>query len=144
MSETDRPTPNSARATRTYPVAPGRLLPAVRRAVEGLPRWSLEAPGRSEVRAVRKTRLFRFRDDVTARVYPDPDGARLELTSTSRLGRGDLGQNPATSRSSCGPSTARRAAPTNPARYSRKSCRISSFASQSGRRTWAPSGRASG
>jgi uncharacterized protein (DUF1499 family) len=46
------------------------------------------------VRAVRKTRLFRFRDDVTARVRPDPGGARLELTSASRLGRGDLGQNP--------------------------------------------------
>ena len=46
------------------------------------------------VRAVRKTRLFGFEDDVTARVCPDPDGARLELTSASRLGKGDLGQNP--------------------------------------------------
>ena len=45
------------------------------------------------MRAVRKTRLFGFEDDVTARVYPDPDGARLELTSASRLGKGDLGQN---------------------------------------------------
>jgi uncharacterized protein (DUF1499 family) len=90
----DRPTPNSARAVRTYPVAPGRLLPAVRRAVDGLPRWSLEASEGNEVRAVRKTRLFRFADDVTARVYPDPGGARLALTSASRVGRGDLGQNP--------------------------------------------------
>ncbi len=46
------------------------------------------------MRAVRKTRLFGFEDDVTARVYPDPDGARLELTSASRLGKGALGQNP--------------------------------------------------
>jgi uncharacterized protein (DUF1499 family) len=45
------------------------------------------------MRAVRKTRLFRFADDVTAQVRPHPDGARLELTSASRLGRGDLGQN---------------------------------------------------
>ena len=90
----DRPTPNSARAARTYPVAPGHLLPAVRRAVEGLPRWSLEVSEGNEVRAVRKTLLFRFADDVTARVYPDPGGARLELESTSRLGKGDLGQNP--------------------------------------------------
>ena len=94
LKERDRPTSNSARAARTYPVAPGHLLPAVRRAVEGLPRWRLEAAEGSEVRAVRKTRLFRFRDDVTARVRPDPDGAWLELTSVSRLGRGDLGQNP--------------------------------------------------
>jgi uncharacterized protein (DUF1499 family) len=90
----DRPTPNSSRISRTYPVAPWRPLPTVRRAVEGLPRWSLEASGGNEVRAVRKTRLFRFADDVTAQVYPDPDGARLELTSASRLGKGDLGQNP--------------------------------------------------
>jgi uncharacterized protein (DUF1499 family) len=95
LNERERPTPNSARATRTYPVAPGRLIPAVRRAVDGLPRWSLEAAAEGgEVRAVRKTRLFRFRDYVTARVHPDPDGARLELKSASRLGRGDLGQNP--------------------------------------------------
>ncbi len=94
MNERERPTPNSARATRTYLVAPGRLIPAVRRAVEGPPRWSLEAGEDSEVRAVRKTRLFRFKDDVTARVHPDPDGARLQLKSASRLGRGDLGQNP--------------------------------------------------
>ena len=94
MNERERPTPNSARATRTYPVAPGRLIPAVRRAVEGLPRWNLEAAEGSEVRAVRTTRLFRFIDDVTARVHPDPDGARLQLKSASRLGRGDLGQNP--------------------------------------------------
>ncbi len=90
----ERPTPNSARATRTYLIAPERLLSDVRRAVEGLPRWSLEATDGSEVRAVRRTRLLRFRDDVTARVRPDPDGARLGLTSASRLGKGDLGQNP--------------------------------------------------
>lgn len=90
----DRPTPNSARAARTYPVDPARLLSAVRQAVEGLSRWRLVASEGDEVRAVRKTRLFRFEDDVTAWVYPDPDGARLELTSVSRLGKGDLGQNP--------------------------------------------------
>lgn len=90
----DRPTPNSARAARTYPLIPERLLPAVRRAVQGLPRWSLESSDEGGVRAVRRTRLFRFRDDVTARVYPEPKGTRLELASASRLGRGDLGQNP--------------------------------------------------
>jgi len=94
LKDRERPTPNSARAARTYPLTPEGLLPAVGRAVEGLPRWSLEAAEGSEVRAVRKTRLFRFSDDVTARVRPDPAGARLALTSASRLGRGDLGQNP--------------------------------------------------
>ena len=94
MNEIDRPTANSARAARAYPVVPGRLLSAIERAVEELPRWSLESSDGNELRAVRTTRLFRFRDDVMARVYPDPDGARVELTSASRLGKGDLGQNP--------------------------------------------------
>lgn len=31
---------------------------------------------------------------MTARVTPAPHGARLELTSASRVGKGDLGQNP--------------------------------------------------
>jgi len=91
----ERPTPNSAAASRSYPVDPARLLALVRRAVEGLPRWRLEALEEDGVRAVRTTRLLRFKDDVAARVYPDPEGgARLELTSASRLGKGDLGQNP--------------------------------------------------
>ncbi|CAA9409344.1 MAG: hypothetical protein AVDCRST_MAG03-1767 [uncultured Rubrobacteraceae bacterium] len=94
MNEIERPTPNSARAVRAYPVAPAPLLAAIRRAVEKLPRWRIEASEGDEVRAVRTTRLLRFKDDVTARVYPDPEGARVELTSASRLGRGDLGQNP--------------------------------------------------
>ena len=45
----DRPTPNSARTARTYPVDPGHLLPAVRRAVEGLPRWRLASSEEDEV-----------------------------------------------------------------------------------------------
>ena len=94
LNEIDRPPPNLARAARTHSGDPGRLFSAVRRAVEGLPRWRLATPEGDEVRAVRKTRLFGFEDDVTARVYPDPDGARLGLTSASRLDRGDLGQNP--------------------------------------------------
>ena len=94
MNEIDRPTQNSARAVRAYPVAPAPLLAAIGRAVEKLPRWTLEASEAGEVRAVRTTRLLRFKDDVTARVSPAPEGARVELTSASRLGKGDLGQNP--------------------------------------------------
>ncbi len=46
------------------------------------------------MRAVRTTPLFRFRDDVTVRVHADGDGTRAEVTSASRIGKGDLGQNP--------------------------------------------------
>lgn len=94
MNDIDRPTANSARATRAYPVTPAPLLAAIGRAVEKLPHWTLEASEAGEVRAVRTTRLLRFKDDVAARVYPETDGSRVELTSASRLGKGDLGQNP--------------------------------------------------
>ena len=45
------------------------------------------------MRAVRTTRLFRFRDDVKVRVYARADGAGSELTGASRVGKNDLGQN---------------------------------------------------
>jgi uncharacterized protein (DUF1499 family) len=94
VNEIERPSPNSARAIRTHPVAPERLLAAFRRAVERLPNWkNVEASGENEVRAVRTTRLFRFRDDVKVRVYARADGAGSELTSASRVGKNDLGQN---------------------------------------------------
>lgn len=94
MNEIERPTPNSARAVRTYPVDPQNLLTAFRRAVETLPRWNAEPSGEGKIRAVHATRLLRFRDDVEVRVYAEGAGAGAEITSASRIGKGDLGQNP--------------------------------------------------
>ena len=94
MNEIERPTPNSARAVRTYPVAPERLLAAARRAVETLPRWNVETSGEDEIRAIRATRLLRFRNDIKVRVYAESTGAGGEITSASRMGKGDFGQNP--------------------------------------------------
>lgn len=48
---------------------------------------------------VHTTRLFRFKDDVTIRIEPDGGGATIGARSASRVGRGDLGQNPRTLRS---------------------------------------------
>jgi hypothetical protein len=93
VNEIERPSPNSARAIRTHPVAPERLLAPFRRAVERLPNWNAEASGENGVRAVRTRRLFRFRDDVKVRVYARADGAGSELTGASRVGKNDLGQN---------------------------------------------------
>ncbi len=73
---------------------PEELRAALRRAVESLDGWSLEREGDDGLRAVRKTRVFRFRDDVEARVEVAGEGSRAELSSASRLGRSDLGQNP--------------------------------------------------
>jgi uncharacterized protein (DUF1499 family) len=41
------------------------------------------------------TTVFRFVDDVAVRVRPDPQGARIDVRSKSRDGKGDLGANAA-------------------------------------------------
>ncbi len=53
--------------------------------------------GRREgrIEAVARTAIFGFRDDVVLRVRPDPDGARIDIRSTSRYGRHDFGTNAA-------------------------------------------------
>ncbi|QIN82609.1 DUF1499 domain-containing protein [Rubrobacter tropicus] len=94
MTQIERPTSNSARATVTYPIAPELLLAAFQNAIETLPRWTVGPSEKSELKAVRKTRLFRFRDDVKIQISADETGSRADLTSASRIGKGDLGQNP--------------------------------------------------
>ncbi len=47
------------------------------------------------LRFVRTTPLMRFKDDITVTIIPLGDGrCRIEAESRSRVGRGDLGQNP--------------------------------------------------
>lgn len=42
---------------------------------------------------VARTRVFDFRDDFIVRVRPEGSGARVDMRSRSRVGRGDLGAN---------------------------------------------------
>jgi uncharacterized protein (DUF1499 family) len=53
--------------------------------------------GRREgrIEAVARTAILGFRDDVVVRIRPDPDGARVDIRSTSRYGRHDFGTNAA-------------------------------------------------
>lgn len=54
--------------------------------------WSDRSSGRLE--AVATSTLFRFADDVAVRVRPIPEGgSRVDVRSTSRVGRSDLGAN---------------------------------------------------
>ena len=46
-----------------------------------------------------RTPILGFRDDVVVRIRPDPDGARIDIRSTSRYGRHDFGTNAARVRS---------------------------------------------
>jgi uncharacterized protein (DUF1499 family) len=45
------------------------------------------------IEAVARTLILGFRDDVMVRVRADPDGARVDIRSTSRYGRHDFGTN---------------------------------------------------
>jgi uncharacterized protein (DUF1499 family) len=57
--------------------------------------WAIGAADKASgvITAVATTRLLRFKDDVTVRVRADGAGARIDVRSKSRLGRGDLGTN---------------------------------------------------
>jgi len=54
-------------------------------------------PGRRDgrIEVVARTPILGFRDDVVLRVRNDPDGARIDIRSTSRYGRHDFGTNAA-------------------------------------------------
>jgi len=52
-------------------------------------------PGRRDglIEAVARTPIMGFRDDVVIRIRPAQEGARVDVRSASRYGRGDLGCN---------------------------------------------------
>lgn len=47
------------------------------------------------IRLVHQSKLLKFRDDVTLTITESPDGeSTIHIRSASRIGKGDLGQNP--------------------------------------------------
>lgn len=51
--------------------------------------------GLGRIEAIDRTVLLRMPDDITVRIRPRADGARIDVRSASRLGTHDLGQNAA-------------------------------------------------
>ena len=49
--------------------------------------------GLGRLEAVDRTFLLRLPDDITVRIRPRADGARIDVRSASRIGKHDLGQN---------------------------------------------------
>jgi uncharacterized protein (DUF1499 family) len=80
---------------RRYAVGPQALLTRAAAAAAGLPRWRVVAvvPERRELRAVVTSAIFRFEDDVVARVVAEPMRSTLLIRAASRVGKGDLGAN---------------------------------------------------
>ena|SRR5581483_10772247 len=77
------------------PLPPAEALARVESTVRGLPRWRVETsdPAAGTVTATRRTRLFRFTDDVAIRLEPIAGGTRVHVHSQSRVGKSDFGQN---------------------------------------------------
>jgi uncharacterized protein (DUF1499 family) len=76
-----------------YPLSPLQTAHAVVDAIERLPRWEVVAGKNGVIWATRRTRLFRFVDDVYLLLLPAHDSTVVFARSASRVGRGDLGQN---------------------------------------------------
>lgn len=66
--------------------------------VEERPRWKIistdESDEQTRMQLTRTTRLLRMVDDIEVRLIDDDSGTRIEAESQSRVGKGDLGQNP--------------------------------------------------
>lgn len=71
---------------------------AIRATVERLRGWQLASegsrPGSMTFRCVRTTRLLRFKDDIVVTVEDQGETRVVSAVSRSRVGVGDLGQNP--------------------------------------------------
>jgi uncharacterized protein (DUF1499 family) len=82
--------------TRRYLLPADVLYAKVKEAVARMPGWEIadSADDRRELHAVVTTTIFRFKDDVTVAVIPEPGGRQaLKVRGESRVGKGDLGAN---------------------------------------------------
>ena len=74
-----------------------RVARSARAAVEALPGWELvgsgRGPGGAELQAVARTRVLRFKDDVTVRIRRREGLTEVSVRSRSRVGKADFGQN---------------------------------------------------
>jgi uncharacterized protein (DUF1499 family) len=82
---------------RQYDKPPAAVAEAVHDAIAALPRFegvgSGSGPAGIAIHAVARTRVFRFRDDVTVRVFLEKGRTHLSISSRSQLGKLDFGQN---------------------------------------------------
>ena len=74
--------------------APAQAFAAARAALSGAGMAvTTEDASSGRLEAVATTPLYGFKDDVAVRIKSAPEGSRVDIRSTSRVGVGDLGQN---------------------------------------------------
>ncbi|WP_224242112.1 DUF1499 domain-containing protein [Hyalangium gracile] len=82
--------------TRSYPLSRETVWSTVQELATSQEGWTIVRtdPAEGVLEAEARTRLFKFVDDVTLRVRP-ASGQRIsvDLSSRSRVGKGDLGTN---------------------------------------------------
>lgn len=98
VAETDPTHPDPLLRSLTVSLSVPEAVALVERSAESLPRW-LKAgvsgdSSAAQLRFVRTSRLFRFRDDITVWVERQDRTSVIRARSASRVGTGDLGQNP--------------------------------------------------
>ena len=94
FAELDEPgSPELANIVLPMPLA--EALRHIQDAVKSMPLWSVESADlqAGTIHLVRRTKVFRFADDIKLRLEPVEGGTRLHGRSQSRLGMTDLGQN---------------------------------------------------
>lgn len=96
-------TDDNASDSRLRPIdsasSPAELKDVVIAETSKLPNWELveqiEEDGAAKLHFVRTTGLWKFKDDIRVQIGPiESGGSRLTAESRSRVGKGDLGQNP--------------------------------------------------
>ena len=79
---------------RAYAVPLAHVWDAVLETARATPGWTVTDAGAGTIQAEARTRLWRFTDDVAIRIFLDGNGlTRVDLRSSSRVGRADLGAN---------------------------------------------------
>ena len=77
---------------------PNELVDQIKQWAKNERRWTVETidnkTGTTNIHLTRRTLIMRYVDDVRIQIQPSETGSVLSANSTSRLGKGDLGQNP--------------------------------------------------
>lgn len=82
--------------TRTYTAAYDSFFKTVSHVTGWLPRWEVVDQNieKGKIRATRQTRIFKFVDDVEITVKRvNENTVTIDVSSASRVGKGDFGQN---------------------------------------------------